>query len=67
MVGTSSMALQEGYFCVVAKFVLLADISSNDICNFGTRRLFCFGSLEVLDVVCGYLLFFLLDIKIENR
>ena len=27
------------------------------------RRLFCFG----LDVVYGYLLFFLLDIKTENR
>ena len=29
------------------------------------RRLFCFGSLVVLDVVCGYFLLFLLDIKIE--
>ena len=27
----------------------------------------CFGSLVVLDVVCGYVLLFLLDIKIENR
>ena len=27
------------------------------------RRLFCFGSLAVLDVVCGYLLFFLLYVK----
>ena len=31
------------------------------------RRLFCFSSLGVLDVVCVYLLFFLLDIKTENR
>ena len=31
------------------------------------RRLFCFGSLVVLDVVCGYVLLFVLDIKIENR
>ena len=29
------------------------------------RRLVCFGSSVLLDVVCGYLLF-LLDIKIEN-
>ena len=28
------------------------------------RRLFCFGSLVVLDVVSGYVL---LDIKIENK
>ena len=27
------------------------------------RRLFCFGSLVVLDVVCGYFLLLLLDIK----
>ena len=32
-----------------------------------SRRLFCFGSLVVLDVVCDYVLFSLLDIKIENR
>ena len=31
------------------------------------RRLFCFGSLVALDVVCGYLLLFLLDIKIGSR
>ena len=32
------------------------------------RRLFCSGSLMVLDVcVCGYVLLVLLDIKIENR
>ena len=31
------------------------------------RRLFCFGSMVVLDVVYGYVLLFLLDIKIENR
>ena len=31
------------------------------------RRLFCFGSLVVLDVMCGYLLYFLLDIKIGNK
>ena len=30
------------------------------------RRLFCFGSLVVLDVACGYVLLFLLDIKIAN-
>ena len=30
-------------------------------------RFFCFGSLVVLDVVCGYLLFFSLDIKIGTR
>ena len=30
-------------------------------------RLFCFGSSVVLDVVCGYILLFFLDIKIENR
>ena len=39
--------------------------------NFSTgrlpRQLFCFGSLVVLDVVCGYVLLFFLDIKIENR
>ena len=29
------------------------------------RGLFCFGSLVVLDVVCGYVELFLLDIKIE--
>ena len=28
--------------------------------------LFCFSSLVVLDVVCGYLLFSSLDIKIEK-
>ena len=28
-------------------------------------RLFCFGSLTVLDV-CGYVLWFLLDIEVEN-
>ena len=27
------------------------------------RQLFCFGSLVVLDVVCGYVLLFLLDIN----
>ena len=27
------------------------------------RRLFCFGSLVVLDVVCGYVSLFLLNIK----
>ena len=27
------------------------------------RRLFCFGSLVVLDVMCGCVLLFLLDIK----
>ena len=32
-----------------------------------SRRLFCFDSLVVLDVVCGYVLLVLLDIKIENR
>ena len=31
------------------------------------RRLFSFGFLVVLDVVCDYVLLFLLDIKIENR
>ena len=31
------------------------------------RQPFCFGSLMVLDVVCGYFLLFLLDIKIESR
>ena len=31
------------------------------------RRLFWFGSLLVLDVVCGYVLLFVLDIKTENR
>ena len=31
------------------------------------RRLFCFGSLVVLDVVCNYVLLFVLDIKNENR
>ena len=31
------------------------------------RLLFCFGSLVVLDVVCDYVLLFLLDLKIENR
>ena len=31
------------------------------------RRLFCFGSSVVLDVVCGYGLLFLLSIKIESR
>ena len=30
------------------------------------RRLFCFGSLVVLDVVCGYVLLFLLDMKIKK-
>ena len=29
-------------------------------------RLFCFGSLVVLDMVCGYVLLFLFDIKIEK-
>ena len=29
--------------------------------------LFCFGPFVVLDVVCGYVLLFLFDIKIENR
>ena len=28
---------------------------------------FCFGSLVVLDVACGSVLLFLLDIKVENR
>ena len=31
------------------------------------RRLFCFGSFVGLDVVCGYVLLFLLGIRIENR
>ena len=31
------------------------------------RRVFCFGSLVVLDVICGYVFLFVLDIKIENR
>ena len=31
------------------------------------RRFFCFGSLVVLNVACGYVLLFLLDIKIETR
>ena len=31
------------------------------------RRLFWFGSLVVLDVVCSYVLLFLSDINIENR
>ena len=31
------------------------------------RTEFCFGFLVVLDVVCGYVLLFLLDMKIENR
>ena len=31
------------------------------------RRPFSFGSLVVLDVVCGYVLLFLLDIKTETR
>ena len=31
------------------------------------KRLFSFGSLVVLDVVCRYVLLFLLDIKIEKR
>ena len=35
--------------------------------NFIAGHLFCFGSLVVLDVVCGYSLIFLLDITIENR
>ena len=30
-------------------------------------RLFCFGSLVVLNVVRSYVLLFLLDIKIENK
>ena len=30
-----------------------------------TRRLFCFGSLVILDVVCRYLSLFLLYINIE--
>ena len=30
------------------------------------RRLFCYGSLVVLNVVCGDVFLFLLDIKIEN-
>ena len=30
------------------------------------RRIFCFDSSVVLDVMCGYVLLFLLDIKIEN-
>ena len=29
------------------------------------RWLFCFGSLVVLDVVCGYVLLFVLDMKIK--
>ena len=29
------------------------------------RRLFCFGSLVVLDVVCDYVLLSLLDIKLK--
>ena len=28
---------------------------------------FCFGSLVVFDVVCGYVLLFFLDMKIQNR
>ena len=31
------------------------------------RRLFWFGSLVVVDVMYGYVLLFLLDIKMENR
>ena len=31
------------------------------------RRFFSFGSVMVLDVMCGYVLLFLLDIKIKNR
>ena len=31
------------------------------------RLLLCFGSLMVLDVVCGYVLLFFLHIKTENR
>ena len=31
------------------------------------RWLICFGSLVVLDAVCGNVLFFLLDKQIENR
>ena len=27
----------------------------------------CFGSSVVIDVVCGYVLLFFLDMKIENR
>ena len=30
-------------------------------------RLFCFGFLLVLDVLCGYVFLFSLDMKIENR
>ena len=35
--------------------------------SFGPRRLFCFGSLEILDVVCNHVLLSLLDIKIEKK
>ena len=31
------------------------------------NRLFWFGSLVVLDMVCGYVLLFLIDLRIENR
>ena len=31
------------------------------------RRLFCFGSLAILDAVCRYLSLFLLYIKIKTR
>ena len=31
------------------------------------RRLFCFGSLVVLDVLSGYVLLFLFEINLENR
>ena len=31
------------------------------------RRLFCFGSLVVLEVVCSYFLLFLLHIKKEKK
>ena len=32
-----------------------------------SRKLFCFGSLVVLAVVCGYVLLLFLHEKIENR
>ena len=40
---------------------------SNFIAGRPKRHLFCFGSLVVLVVVCGYLLLFLLNIKIGKK
>ena len=31
------------------------------------RWLFCFGTLVDIDVICGYFLLFVLDIKLDNR